>query len=320
MMVVFFIGIGAASILTGFAATSLQITIGLTLIGVFASIYHPVGIALVSENAATVGRDLGINGVFGNMGVALAAVTAGALIDLIGWRAAFIAPGAAAIATGLAYALSGKDRRRAAADRPDSAPPTEFRDGQSRVFIVLIFTTVAAGAIFNGTTIIMPKLFDLRLSGLGPTTSALTGLVTLVFVGAAFTQVLVGHLIDRYPLRTVFLLVAGLQVPLMVMATIAGGGWIVAAALTLMMAVFGIIPLNDTIVARYVGDEWRSRAFAVKYLLSLGVAAGIVPLIAWLHGRSGDFISLFTTLTGLAAVIVLAAAFLPGRRPQAQAA
>ena len=75
MMFVFFIGIGSASILTGFALEPLYIEIGLALIGVFAAIYHPVGLALVVEEASRVGRALAINGVWGNMGVAAAALT-----------------------------------------------------------------------------------------------------------------------------------------------------------------------------------------------------------------------------------------------------
>ena len=47
MLTVFFFGIGFAAILTGLAQSLMQIGIGLALIGVFASIYHPVGIAML---------------------------------------------------------------------------------------------------------------------------------------------------------------------------------------------------------------------------------------------------------------------------------
>jgi len=108
MMAAFFFGIGGASILTGFAAGPAQLAAGLTLIGVFAAIYHPVGIAMLVSNRENVGRVLGVNGVFGNVGVAFSALIAGALADLVGWRAAFIAPGAVAVALGAAFALSAR--------------------------------------------------------------------------------------------------------------------------------------------------------------------------------------------------------------------
>src|SRR3546814_20308334 len=74
MIAIFFIGIGAASIVTGFASTPFQIGAGLLLIGAFASIYHPVGIAMVVDGPPErVGRRLGVNGVYGNMEIGRAA-------------------------------------------------------------------------------------------------------------------------------------------------------------------------------------------------------------------------------------------------------
>jgi len=53
MMRVFFFGIGTASILTGLATGPAQIALGLALVGVFAAIYHPVGIAMLVANRRT---------------------------------------------------------------------------------------------------------------------------------------------------------------------------------------------------------------------------------------------------------------------------
>src|SRR5258706_15942587 len=109
MMVVFFFGIGTASILTGFATGPVQIALSLTLVGVFAAIYHPVGIAMLVANRENVGRVLGVNGVFGNVGVAFSALIAGALADSVGWRAAFIVPGAIALGVGVAFVLFARE-------------------------------------------------------------------------------------------------------------------------------------------------------------------------------------------------------------------
>src|SRR5215467_3086116 len=105
MMIVFFFGIGAASILTGLASGPFQIALGLTLVGVFAAIYHPVGIAMLVANRDNVGRVLGVNGVFGNVGVAFSALLAGALAATVGWRSAFIFPGVIALAVGVAFVI-----------------------------------------------------------------------------------------------------------------------------------------------------------------------------------------------------------------------
>jgi MFS family permease len=317
MMIVFFFGIGASSIFTAFATSPVGVAVGLTAIGSFAAIYHPVGISLVSANAERVGRDLGINGVWGNAGVALAAITAGFLSDSFGWRAAFWVPGVIAMATGVIYALFvhhdsvAKSTGAAAAPAPAPAPG---RNDQLRVFVILAIATVAGSTIFNSTTIAMPKLFQLRLDAFVGSATGIGAWLTVVFMIAAFSQVVVGHLIDRYPLKSVFLLVGGLHIPMMVLGATAAGGWLLVSAPIMMAVVFGLIPINDTIVARYVGAEWRSRAYALKYLLSFGVSASVVPLVGWVHDATGGFETLYVILTVFAVSIFAVAALMPGRR------
>src|SRR5215813_9006910 len=103
MMAVFFLGMGVATILTGLARSPLELAIGLTAIGLFGAIYHPVGTAMLTAHAERLGRAIGVNGVWGNLGVAFAALVAGGLTQYLGWRYAFFVPGAIAIATGLLF-------------------------------------------------------------------------------------------------------------------------------------------------------------------------------------------------------------------------
>ena len=56
MLSVFFFGVGGAAVLTGMAGNLIMIAAGLALIGLFASIYHPVGIALIIANSNNPGR------------------------------------------------------------------------------------------------------------------------------------------------------------------------------------------------------------------------------------------------------------------------
>ena len=105
MMSVFFVGIGFASIATAFARTPLEIGIGLFVVGVFAAIYHPVGLAIVVEKWKNTGMRIAVNGVWGNLGVASAALLTGYFIDHGGWRIAFIVPGIVSILIGIAYTV-----------------------------------------------------------------------------------------------------------------------------------------------------------------------------------------------------------------------
>ena len=313
MLAVFFIGIGVASLLTGLARSPLEIGAGLLLIGVFASIYHPVGIPLLVEGQAKVGRRLGVNGVFGNMGVAGAALIAGILTDAFGWRWAFFAPGLVAIATGLvfvAFVRGDAAAARAAAKR--AAPdPDVARAVMIRVLVVVAVATLLGGIIFNATTVALPKLFEEQLGGLVTGTSGVGGLAAIVFAVAAFSQIAVGHLIDRHPIKPVLFLIVLAQVPILMLVTGLSDLPMFVTAMVMMCLVFGEIPIGDTLVARHTVSAWRGRVYAVKYVLALGVSASAVPLVAYLHEQAG-FGTLFLLLAAFAGLIAAAALALPG--------
>ncbi len=317
MMALFFLGLGAAALLTGFAETALALAAGLFAIGLFSSIYHPVGIALVADRARSTGKALGVNGVFGNLGVALAAGLTGWLADAFGWRAAFMVPGVICIATGVAYLLIGRgepDESDAPAPAEAAAQAAARQADQRRVFACLVAATLFGGVIFHATTIGLPKIMDDRLPALAVSTTEVGLFVSAVFAVAAVAQIVVGHLLDRFALRPVFLAVAVFQVPVLLLAASAGDLAMLALATAMMLLVFGQIPIADTIVARYTAQDWRARVYAVKYLLSLGVSATVVPLLAWVRGGTGGFELLFFIMAGCAALVTVAAFALPRTR------
>ena len=230
-----------------------------------------------------------------------------------------------AVATGVAYALStsgtGERRRGRTPVAAAGIAPGTVR----RIFAVLVMATLCGGVIFNATTISLPKVFDDRLSDLAGTTTGIGGLVTGVFMIAAVAQIVVGHLIDRYPLKRIFVGVAMLQVPMMTLAVFASDYAMLAVATGVMLLVFSAIPIYDTIIARYAAGHWRSRIYALKYTVGLGVAAGTVPLIAWVRDETGGFDAVFWILAALAVGVVVSALAFPsvarpgagelGRRP-----
>src|SRR5215467_1184573 len=314
MMIVFFFGIGAASILTGLASGPFQIALGLTLVGVFAAIYHPVGIAMLVANRDNVGRVLGVNGVFGNVGVAFSALLAGALAQAAGWRAAFIAPGVLAIAAGVAFAMVVRGTRGTVPARKSSGTVKLSRADLARVFGVLTVATACGGVIFNATTISMPKVFDERLTALTSSTLGIGILVCGVYLIAAMAQLCVGWWLDRRSLKSVFVPVVALQVPLLALAGTMDNYLMLATAVAMMFFVFGQIPINDAMIARYTAEEWRARAYAVRYVVSFSASALAVPLVAWIYRSSGDFRLLFYLLGALAFVTFTAALLFPSEQ------
>src|SRR3954466_336109 len=106
MMVIYFYGIGLSMISVGFVRTPLQLGAALFAVGLFASIYHPVGTAMIVSYADQLGRAMGLNGVWGNLGVASSALVTGGIGQYLGWRFAFIVPGIVTILVGAAFALT----------------------------------------------------------------------------------------------------------------------------------------------------------------------------------------------------------------------
>jgi MFS family permease len=316
MMIVFFTGIGVTSILTGFATTPSHIAIGLTLIGVFGAIYHPVGLAMLVAGRDKVGRLLGVNGVYGNLGVAFASLVAGALAHWISWRAAFIIPGAVSVGIGIAFAVLVPETRIA-----EKRTGSGTRTGTSRSFLIHAFailtvTTICGGLINNSTTIAMPKLFAERLNALVETTLGIGILLSLVYAFASFAQLVVGYFLDRSSIKPVLLTVVGLQIPLLFAGAFFENHLMLAVALVMMFFVFGQIPINDAMVAAYADETWRSRVFALRYVVSFGASALAVPLVAWMHGATGEFKHLFFVLSTISAVMFMAAISMPTRAPQ----
>jgi len=325
MMLLFFFGIGVSLVLCGLTSSPIELAAGLTLVGVFAAIYHPVGLAMLAMDSTNVGRTLGVNGLYGNFGIAFAAFITGGLIWLINWRAAFIAPGLLSIALGFLFWRLVPNEIKVGGRKSVAAIPVDRALGK-RIFFILATTTIAGGLIFTSTTQSMPKVFEENLGALTGSTFGIGVLVAGVYVLAAVAQLIVGSLIDRFSLRSVFLPVALVQAPLLLVLGWASDWSLLVLAFAVMFAVFGQIPINDAMVARYAPAEWRARAYSLRYIMSFGASATAVPMIAWLHGQYGGFREVFIVLAIFAAASGIASLFFPGRQrlltptPQPQAA
>ena len=316
MMIIFFIGIGASSIATALADSPIEIAAGLFAVGVFAAIYHPVGLAMVVHGRTKTGIPLAINGVFGNLGVAAAALLTGYLIDTGGWRNAFVLPGAVSIGLGVAYAAfvwSAREHRAAArtgAKKATAGASTIERATFMRVLSIIVFTTAIGGLIFQSTTFALPKIFDERLTDIAGSATAVGGYAFLVFTVAAFAQLVVGYLVDHHSVRTVFAFVAGLQAVFFAIMYQLDGIPALLVSIAFMLVVFGQIPINDVLVGRITKSEWRSRVYSLRYIVTFSVMASTLPLIAGIHATWG-FGALFVVMAVAACGIFAAVLMLP---------
>lgn len=315
MMVVYFLGMGAAAILCGLVDQPTALLIGLAAIGLFAAIYHPVGIAWLVKSASKRGRALGINGVFGAIGVASAGLVAGSLIDLFSWRAAFIVPGVVSIATGLLlwFAILRGLVTEGAGDTV--AHQSSGRGELLRVFLVLVLTMTVMGLLFQATQAALPKVFDLRLRDMvGEGAFGIGVLVAAVYTVGGIMQVLGGHLADRLPLKPLYIGAFLLQVPVLVAIGLFGGlPLVVAAALAVLLST-AALPAENMLLARYTPARHRSLAYGAKFVLAFGTAPVAIWAVAEIKQTTDEFTWLFVLAAGLALIATVAAIFLPGDR------
>ncbi len=340
MMCVFFVGIGAASILTSFASSPLQVGAGLFVIGMFAAIYHPVGLAIVSMKWRNTGMRIATNGVWGNLGVACAALLTGYMIDHAGWRMAFVFPGLFSILIGLAYFALRRDSVRAEAGKKaaDAAAPAAPMSAAHRALLVrvsiIVFVTAAVSSvIFQSTTFALPKMLDERLQGLaqylaasieglplsetGDTATVIGGLAFMVFAIASLAQLVVGAQLDKYGPRRVFMTVAAVQILFFALMPGLEDALALAVALGFMLGAFGQIPISDFMIGKMASGAYRARAYAIRYVVSFTVLASSLPMIAYVHGNWG-FDRLFLILAAAATVILAVTALLPKQMPTAE--
>ena len=336
MMTVFFIGIGSTAIATSFAQTPLQIGFGLFAIGIFAAIYHPVGLAIVTMKWKNTGMRIATNGVWGNLGVASAALITGYLIDNGGWRLAFILPGIFSIAIGIIYLAMRWHSVRTAEKEANSIPNTAkipsaaYRSLLIRVATIVFLTTAVSSLIFQATTFALPKIFLERLGGLAAELAAwfgdasLTGqvdvasmigfLAFIVFSIASLAQLVVGGMLDKFGPRRVFMTAAIVQIIFFAAMPGLTDAIALAVALGFMLGAFGQIPINDYMIGKTASGAYRARIYGVRYVVGFTVLAASLPLIAFVYKNWG-FDTLFYILAIAAVVILAAVAILPKELP-----
>jgi MFS family permease len=316
MIIIFFVGMGVASILIALTQNSWQLAAALMLLGAFASIYHPVGIPMLVQNVHNPGAVIGLNGLAGNLGIAVAAILTGLLIKWAGWRAAFAVPGVLAIACGVLFAIKCPRETVAPAKRTGKAKVALSSRTLARVFFVMTATAVTSSILFNFTTNGNSQMLSESFLGVIEDPAVLGALLALIYTIASFAQLVVGRLIDRMSFKPLQLWLSVAQIPFLIIAAHVQAWGMFAALLVIMILVFGSIPFTDAMIVRYVDDRLRSRVAGMR----LTVAFGISSLAVWALGplvKGIGFSALLWTMAGIAALKAAIVLLLPDESSQA---
>ena len=310
LLVIYHFGIGLAAILAGFAQTVWQLSAAIGLIGVFASIYHPVGIAMLIKSNRRIGFRLGINGVFGNMGVAAAPLIAGILLTMGDWRLCFILPGLFCLIYGFAF-ITALEEDYQQPTQKKQVKKSGFSPNWKLALAAVFLSTASGGFVFSAMTFVVPRYFEISMVSISSSV-AITGLLaSLVYACASFTQIAVGWIIDRVEPKWVLFGIGIGQIFFIFLTSQFTDYALFFAMLIAMSFVFGQIPITDTILSRYVPDEWRAKALSLKFMLNLVVGAAVLPICGILLQSGMMMSSLFVILSCIAALVVASGIILP---------
>jgi MFS family permease len=305
---------GAGFTAAGLSGSPAQLTAALAVIGVGCSAYHPSGLALLSKGMQGRGRALGINGLWGNAGIAAAPLAAGGLTYALGWKSALLVFGFAGIAVGLIclavpFSVGARDLQQGT---------VVARRQAVRYFLILCGAMAFSGLMYRGYTIILPTFFEAKLAEFSLLASdtvnaaqissdADTFTATIVACGVYLVgmagQLLGGRVADRYDLRWAYLVFFASALPFLLLMSVVEGLPLVLMAAGFVLFSLGMQPIENSLVAVLSPPQWRSVSYGIKFTLLFGVGSLAVYLVSFVNGRFGLDAVIFLLVALLVGVI-----------------
>ena len=309
MMVIFFMGIGAAAIIVSLTTSPMQLAFALALLGLFAAIYHPIGVPMLVQGEQRPGWAIGINGLVGNLGVAGAAIVSGFLIKYFGWRTAFFIPGIASLLCGVLFAMYATSESASPAKKKTVG---DENAGISIAKALLIMTLAATtgSLLFNFSTNSNYELLTHRLRLISQDPAYIGALLAAVYAVASLAQLVIGNLLDKFALKALYVWVIALQCVFLLLSTTTDGWGFYVVQFLFMGAIFAAVPFNDAMIVRYVDDSMRSRIAGMRLAVSLGASS----LAVWLIGpvvKQAGFTALLWVMVATSVVTFIVVCNLP---------
>ncbi|RVU39521.1 MFS transporter [Hwanghaeella grinnelliae] len=317
MMVIMFLGMGAATAACAFAEQDLVLTGFLAMIGLFGAIYHPVGISwLIRNSDGSTGKKLAVNGIFGGLGAAAAGGITGLILEFFSWREAFLLPGILCAGTGAVMLWCVATGRISEGEKSARKNNPAMGNGNLKAFCLLLFPMFAIGLLYSTMQAAMPKLFEEGLIGLVGGNLALVGaMVAAVYVAGAAMQVVGGHMADHHSKKMVYVICWMGQIPLLTIVALTGDVMLLTAATFMVVLNNSALPSENMLLSQYTPERHQGLAFGIKFILAFGAAPLGVKLISWVREATGSFEWLILGLAAMSVLAVVVVLFLPSDRP-----
>jgi MFS family permease len=267
---------GGSAILVSLSYSLPLTAVGMILLGVGASLYHPCGyshMALCSPELR--GRYMGIQGLGGDMGMALAYVTSAVLGVALGWRNTFLVWGVVGLLMALIDWLTIVDipvggagvlgKREGYLKTIKKMFATDRRGTLFIVFLIIILS----GALWTGVSTWILMYIN-RTKGVALLIAG--GLSTLQYTVGAFAQIFGGELSDRIGRRVILLFGFGVFTASLVALTLAPGSLPILLVLVVLLGFTFFV--TQAPVNALLGDLSHKDTVGVTYGINFTVKYG----------------------------------------------
>jgi len=316
MIAIMFVGLGLASLSCGFSNGKTSLFISLSFLGLFCSIYHPAGISWVVNTAEETGKALGINNIFGGVGIGLGAAMSGIIIDSYNWQMAFIVPGIASLAFGglLAWHISSNRISLANVISPNFSENPDKGD-YLRIVAIMLISIACMGFVFQILQTSLPKVIDIRLGeSLSLGTAKIGMAVAAIYVISGLTNYVGGVLADRYSEKLIYVIgILGQGIMLLFLASLSSYILIIVSLMAVALN-SGILPAENVLLARFSPEKYQSVVYGVKFIVTFVMAPFAVMLISKSYEVTNEFYHLYWMCSAVMIILFFVVLALPVKR------
>ncbi len=290
LMYIFYLGAGISAILASISLKHpLLFSICLGGVGIFSGIYHPIGLGIISKNINRMSLALGINGMFGNIGLASAPIVAGIFNYFYGVKISFMLMGVINI-VGFCFMIWIPF-----SDMNSSMIKNNNKSHNSMLypFIILCICMMIAGIIYRGNTVILPTYFELKNKYLFSiinnlkipifTSNVVATLTTsIIFLFGMCGQIMGGIISEKYDPKYGYLIFHTILIFIAIIMALVSDIYLVIASITYFIFLLGIQPMENTLIARFTPTKMRHKGYGTKFILTFGVGSISVYIVKYI--------------------------------------
>ena len=287
LLFIFFLGAGFSSIGAALWMDSPAIFASfLAALGLFAGIYHPAGLGMISKEMTRVSLGMGYNGMCGNLGLAMAPLLTGIINWLWGPRAAYLFLGGlnfGGVILMLTYPVTES--------KPEHAAQSGKGNGIATAFFFLLAAMMLGGIIYRGATVILPAYFEFKTPMLYQWLVAMTRgelsqnlvattITSFIFLIGILGQYSGGRCAERFDPRVCYLFFFGITGPAAFLMAFTQDLILMGLAVIFFFFLLGMQPIENTLIARFTPKRFHHSAYGAKFILTFGIGALAVKVVA----------------------------------------